>query len=138
MKKTFIAAIIVAALWAAPSGAAAEGADWRFIQNSGDNSIIYYDAESVVAPVKNTADVWTRLEVRGKVYSMTLFEVSCADRRLRTLIKYGFDNAANAVIDLPGSDDAYPTRWTYIVPETFEAKLAKAVCAKIKEKEGGN
>lgn len=140
MKKSFVILTFVLAVAAVSRNAAsaAEGADWRFFHNSGDNSMLYYDIESVVSPAKNVADVWTKLEVRGKVFSLTLYEISCYDRRFRTLIKYGYDNVNNAVIELPNTDDMYPGRWTYVVPETFEAKLVKLVCPRLKEKEAGN
>ncbi|MBI5885225.1 MAG: hypothetical protein HZB85_01420 [Deltaproteobacteria bacterium] len=140
LKVVIVLAFAVSGLFVATGGAAraAEGAEWRFYHNSGDNSMLYYDMESVTAPSRGTADVWTKLEVRGKVYSLALYEISCVDRRLRTLIKYGYDNASKSIIPLPNSDETYPTRWMYIVPETSEAKLVKFICPLAKEKETAN
>jgi len=142
LKAGIVLAFAALAMVIAAGGAAraVEGADWRFYHNSGDNSMLYYDMESITAPSKGMADVWTKLEVRGKVYSLALFEISCIDRRLRTLIKYGYDNVNKSIIPLPNSDETYPTRWMYIVPESQEAKLVKFICpqAREKEKEAGD
>ncbi|OGQ59463.1 MAG: hypothetical protein A3J24_04305 [Deltaproteobacteria bacterium RIFCSPLOWO2_02_FULL_53_8] len=128
-----ILAVLLLAASALPGRADAEAtADWRFFHNSGDNSMLYYDMESVTAPAKGVANVWTKLEVKAKVFSLTLYEFSCVDRRFRMLIKHGFDNVNNVIIPLPNSDETYPTRWTYVVPDTFEAKLVKLACSSAK------
>lgn len=139
--KRLIVMLVVFLLAAAASSIEANAettVDWRFFHNSGDNSMLYYDMESITTPAKGVANVWTRLEVKGKIFSLTLYEISCNDRRLRMLIKHGFDNANNVIIALPNSDETYPTRWAYIVPDTFEAKLARAACPTTKVKEAGN
>lgn len=140
MKRLFVMLVVLLVVVAASRCTAIAEAtvDWRFFHNSGDSSMLYYDMESITAPTRGVANVWTKLEVKGKVFSLTLYEISCNDRRLRTLIKHGFDNVNNAIITLPNSDETYPTRWTYIVPDTFEAKLVKFVCPMAKGKETGN
>lgn len=113
--------------------AARAAAEWRFFHTSGDNSIsYYYDAESVVFPSANIVNVWVKLEVRSKVYSLALWEISCSERKLRTLIKYGYDGVGGGVVELPNAAEMYPTRWGYIVPESYEAKLTKIVCVRQK------
>lgn len=135
-KNSVIAALLLVIAGVSYRAACADTTvEWRFFHNSGDNSMLYYDVDSITAPAKGVADVWTKLEVKGKVFSLTLYEISCNDRRLRTLIKHGFDSVNNVIISLPNSDETYPTRWIYIVPDTFESKLVKLVCPVAREKE---
>lgn len=106
----------------------AEG-DWRFFHSSGtDNTMLYYDFESMVSPSKNVINVWIKQEVRGKIYSFALWELGCSERKVRILIKHGYDSVNGDIIELPNADETYPTKSAYIVPETLEAKLAKIVC----------
>lgn len=126
--------VIVCVSFILSGSALAQAAEWRFFHTSGDNSIsYYYDAESVVFPSPSIVNVWVKLEVKSKVYSLALWEISCSERKLRTLIKYGYDGVSGGgIVELPNAADMYPTRWGYIVPESYEAKLTKIVCLRQK------
>ncbi|MBI5970355.1 MAG: hypothetical protein HY884_04305 [Deltaproteobacteria bacterium] len=122
----FVIAVLLTAIGA---GVVYAAEDWRFFHSSStDNTMLYYDFESMVSPAKNVINVWIKQEVRGKIYSFALWEVSCGERKIRTLIKHGYDGVNGGIIELPNSDETYPTKFAYIVPETLEAKLAKIVC----------
>lgn len=125
-----IATAILTALLFVSIYAQAQGATWRPFHNKTDDSVMFFDYDSMVTPTKTTVNVWIKHEVRAKIYSLSLWEISCAERKMRTLIKHGYDTSIGAIIELPNSEDKYPTKWNYIVPETHEAKLASMLCSK--------
>lgn len=130
LKRLTVSGIAVLAIIVGAAHAYA-GGDWRFFHSSStDNTMLYYDFESMVSPSKNVINVWIKQEVRGKIYSFVLWELSCSERKVRLLIKHGYDSVNGGIIELPNSDETYPTKHAYIVPETIEAKLAKIVCPK--------
>ena len=125
-----IAATILVSIMTLALGATALGASWRPFHNKTDDSVMFYDYDSIVAPTKTSVNVWIKHEVRAKIYSLSLWEISCSERKIRTLIKHGYDTSNNSIIELPNSDDRYPTRWTYAVPDTYEYKLTSMLCKK--------
>ncbi len=114
------------------------GADWKLYSET-DFFSSYYDKESINHISKNIIWVWVK-EVNtqkgitdmvkrfGEEYKncdhiKKLYEVNCAEKRIRILSSAAYSKAGEIII----SDDS-PSGWISIVPKSEGEALDKTVC----------
>lgn len=113
-------------------------ADWKRYSET-EFFISYYDKESINHLSKNIVRVWVK-EVNtekgitdmvkrfGEEYKdcdhiKKLYEVDCAEKRIRILSSAAYSRAGEVLI----SDDS-PSKWIFTVPKSEGEALRKTVC----------
>ena len=113
-------------------------ADWKLYSET-DFFISYYDKESINRASKNIVRVWVKevntekgitdmMKRFGEEYKncdhiKKLYEVDCAEKRIRILSSAAYSKAGEVII----SDDS-PSKWIFIVPKSEGEALHKTVC----------
>jgi hypothetical protein len=114
------------------------GDDWKSL-NTTESGVNYYNAESITRLPKNIVRVWVKAELSEKgvkdmvatlgkryaklSYVLFLNEIDCGERasRLLSVVVYSEDGSVINRVDSPN-------QFTYILPETLDNYLYKAVC----------
>jgi hypothetical protein len=124
------------------------GADWeKYAENErilccyDKDSLIHYDGESLSQPSKNIIKVWAKFEYtdigltdpvllkkfKKKINeldnSKSLYEINCVDRKYRILESMYYSK--DGIVLLMNS---IPSKWKYIVRESLNGALHKAIC----------
>jgi hypothetical protein len=124
------------------------GEDWeKYLEN--ERILCYYDAESLTRfdgeslsqPSKNIKMVWVKFEYtdiglidpvlvkkfKKKINeldnSQSLYEINCLDRKYRILESMYYSKDGNVL-----RKDSIPSNWKYIIRESLNDALYKAVC----------
>jgi hypothetical protein len=114
------------------------GADWK-LYSSNDESVDFYDAQSIAHPSTNIVRVWqkrifTEKDVARWVaklgpsfknlsFSMSLKEINCIEKKWHTLSLTAYDNEGGVI-----NSSSSSTEWGFIIPETIAESLYKEVC----------
>jgi hypothetical protein len=120
------------------------GADWKQWIRISDESIYYYDTESITHPSKNIVRVWTkyifpeegirkRMKTGEKIAGiedvldcrLSLYEVNCAQRMAREVSVFTYSMTGKF---LPAYSDVFLKDWFLIEPESMAEILLKKVC----------
>jgi hypothetical protein len=110
------------------------GEDWkRYGEN--ESGIFHYDAESINRPAKDTVRVWAKMvhskesiKQAGKglenlVYSKRLWEINCADKKVRRLSKIAYSKDEKILIS-----DNREEKFQNINPKSLDQDLYEKVC----------
>ena len=123
-----------------PFHAESWGADWRQFAVTNDDSVYYYDTESIRQVSKDTLRIWQKWdyspkEVEGYVkkfgeeylgleHSIILQEIDCLERKFKVLSVTDY-RSDDSIIQSLGEEGF---EWRYIAPESVAEGLLKAVC----------
>ena len=130
-----------------PRSAGVSGADWKSLGPDNQDSILYYDAESVLLYSIDILRVWSMTEYSDKgVLEMVkelgeryktlgknniLIEINCAEKKFRFLQEIYYSKTSN-IIDSRNT----PNEWMFFPPDSFANKLHKKVCIQPDVKKG--
>ncbi len=113
-------------------------ADWK-IYSETDFFISYYDKETINHISKNIVNVWVKEvntekgitdmvnrfgeEFKNCDHIKKLYEVDCAEKRIRVLSSVAYSRGGEVVISYDS-----PGQWIFIVPKSEGEALHKTVC----------
>ena len=110
------------------------GEDWKRY-GTNESGEFYYDAESITRPAKNKVRVWAKMvhskknikklgkDLEDLVYSKRLWEINCADKKIRRLSKVAYSKSGKILIS-----DNKEEKWQGISPKSLTGKLYEKVC----------
>ena len=109
--------------------------EWKQYGVDDSGNLFYYDAGSIIRPEKNIVRVWAKMvhskenkKTLGKglenlLYSKRLWEINCADKKIRRLSKVAYSDDGKILIS-----DNTEEKWQSIRPKSLEEDLYKNVC----------
>ena len=112
----------------------ASGEDWK-LYGKNESGVFYYDTESMSRPTKDTVRVWAKMvhskesiKQAGKglenlSYSKRLWEIDCADKKIRRLSKIAYTEDDKNIIS-----DNTAEKWQSIKPKSLEQALYEKAC----------
>ena len=110
------------------------GEDWK-VYGKNEGGAFYYDEESINRPAKDTVRVWAKMvhskesiKQAGKglenlVYSKRLWEITCADKKIRRLSKIAYSKDDKILIS-----DNTEEKSQSINPKSLDHVLYEKVC----------
>lgn len=96
-------------------------ADWRILFKNDDRPV-FYDAESIIYPAKDTGRIWLKA-TSEKYYYVFLNEVDCVGRKMRVLSFQTYLNDGQYLFSTSEITD-----WFFMIPGTNFEKIYKMVC----------
>ncbi len=113
-------------------------ADWKLYSET-DFFVSYYDKETINHISKNIINVWVKEvntekgitdmvnrfgeEFKNCDHIKKLYEVDCAEKRIRVLSSVAYSRAGEVIISYDS-----PGQWIFIVPKSEGEALHKTVC----------
>ena len=110
------------------------GEDWK-LYGKNESGVFYYDAGSINRPAKDTVRVWAKMvhskesiKQAGKglenlVYSKRLWEINCAEKKIRRLSKIAYSKDEKILIS-----DTKEEKFQNINPKSLDQDLYEKVC----------